>query len=231
MRQHVHRLSVSELIGPINELEAANAPAELFVVGRHDWLRTVPRVAVVGSRRATEAGRDEATAIVRHLVERDALVVSGLAEGIDQVVHSTAIETRGRTAAVLGTPLSSCFPRCNLGLQHRMMEEHVVLSQFTPERPVGRGAFPLRNRTMALLTHATIVVEAGERSGTRHQVWEAIRLGRPVLLARALLDAELTWATEAQQYGAVVFETLDELSAALDALVPGEPVEDLLEHA
>lgn len=225
------QFDVADLIGPLNDLEERYAPKELFVAGHHEWLSSVPRVSVVGSRTASDAGLEQARAVARLLVKRDALVVSGLAAGIDRSAHEATIQAGGRTAAILGTPLTSFYPRSNTRLQQELMRDHVVVSQFPSDRPEGRGAFPRRNRTMALLTHATVVIEAGEKSGTRHQAWEAIRLGRPVLLSRALLDAELEWAREVLQYGAVVFETTEELGLALDDLVPSALVDDLLDIA
>ena len=117
-----------------------------------------------------------------------------------------AISAGGRTIAVLGTPLDEYFPAKNRALQERIIREHLAVSQFAPGVPSQRGNFPMRNRTMALLSDTTVIVEAGEKSGSLHQGWEALRLGRPLFLFESLLrDASLSWAAEMERYGAQAF--------------------------
>ena len=101
------------------------------------------------------------------------IVVSGLACGIDTAAHTAAIESGGKTIAVLGTPLDDTYPQENQALQSLIMAQHLAVSQFAPGAGTQPKNFPVRNRTMALLTDATVIVEAGEKSGTVHQGWEA----------------------------------------------------------
>ena len=92
------------------------------------------------------------------------------------------------------------------------MQEHLAVSQFAPGVPSRPGNFPMRNRTMALLSDATVIVEAGEKSGSLHQGWEALRPGRPLFLLESLLrDSALSWAREMEGYGAqaLVLENLE----------------------
>jgi DNA processing protein len=85
------------------------------------------------------------------------------------------------------------------------MKEQLVLSQFPHGYHVQPKNFPIRNRTMALISHATIIVEAAEKSGSLHQGWEALRLGRPLfMLDETIRDESLTWPREFQKYGAQV---------------------------
>ena len=129
-------------------------------------------------------------------------MVSGLARGIDAIAHETAIENGGRTIAGFGTPLDCFYPRENEALQRRIMTEHLAVSQFPHGYPVLRKSFPMRNRTMALLSHASVIVEAGDGSGTLPQGWEALRLGRPLFILKSLVqDDSLTWPAEMMQYG------------------------------
>ncbi len=105
------------------------------------------------------------------------------------------------------------------------MSEHLVVSQFAPGSSGGRKCFPMRNRTMALISDATVIVEAGEASGTLHQGWEALRLGRPLfLLESAATNPNLNWPKEMLSYGAEVLseETVDFF---FDALPEGSRVE------
>lgn len=206
------------LLGPLNEVEKKNAPRRLFVAGDRMLLSSGPRVSIVGSRRASPKGRAFARRISEILVSRGAVVVSGLAEGIDTEAHEAAIAADGRTIAVLGTSLDESFPTKNRPLQERIMREHLAVSQFAAGVPSRPGNFPMRNRTMALLSDATVIVEAGEKSGSLHQGWEALRLGRPLFLADAAVsDNSLSWPAEFMRYGAVVLPS-DEIGLLFEFL-------------
>jgi DNA processing protein len=182
--------SAEELLGPLNEVEKKNAPTRLFVVGHREILDTGARVSIVGSRKASEKGLDHAWGLSHRLAEAGIVIVSGLAEGVDTSAHKAAIEARGRTVAVLGTPLDEYFPAMNRGLQTLIMQEHLCISQFPSGSPSMRGHFPMRNRTMALISDATVIVEAGEKSGSLHQGW-AIGL-TPCSSRSPLGDSSLT---------------------------------------
>lgn len=199
-----------DALGPLNPIEKKNAPDTIFAEGDLSLLREGLRVAVVGSRKATEDGIKRARVVTRELVRQGITVVSGLAEGIDTVAHRTAMEAGGRTIAVLGTPLSKAYPVKNADLLEEIKRNHLAISQFPEGYPGKAENFPRRNRTMALICDATIVIEAGEKSGTRHQGWEAIRLGRHVyLLENVAEDPALSWPKELLAYGAQVLRRDD----------------------
>jgi DNA processing protein len=123
-------------------------------------------VSVVGARKASSDGLKRAAKLARILVKHGAIVVSGLAEGIDAAAHTASVDAGGRTIAVIGTPLSETFPTKHRGLQQLLMREHLVVSQFPEGHPTTRRNFPLRNRTMALLSDASVIVEASDGSGS-----------------------------------------------------------------
>ncbi len=211
--EHIE-LTPEVLLGQLNEVEAKHAPETLFASGDVDMLRFAARVAIVGSRKASPEGLRRARRLSYILAQRDVVVVSGLAEGIDTAAHLAAIEGRGRTVAVLGTPLDQFYPKSNIELQQRLMEEQLVLSQFPFGCPIQRSNFPTRNRTMALISHATVIMEAGETSGSLSQGWEALRLGRSLFIAQSIVDNKsLIWPEKMIEYGALVLsdDTLDQL--------------------
>lgn len=211
----------ADLIGPLNDVERHFAPAWLYLTGRPALLREGLRVAIVGSREASEDGARRAMRLARILSERGITVVSGLARGIDTAAHRATIDARGNTIAVLGTPLDQCNPSSNRELQARIGAEHLLVSQFKTGGDVQRHHFVLRNRTMALLSDASVIVEAGEKSGSLSQGWEALRLRRPLFLMRSLFeDASLHWPHEMFRYGARVLSAPEELLEAL----PPEPI-------
>ncbi len=206
------------LIAARNEVEEKHIPKELYTLGDVSLLTKGHRVSVVGTRKPTDEGIRRAKILVKELVQNKIIVVSGLAEGIDTIAHRTAIECSGKTIAVLGTPLDKPYPAKNKDLFEIIAKDHLAISQFPSGYPVTPKNFPIRNRTMALITDATIIIEAGEKSGTRHQGWEALRLGRQVFLLESVVkEAQLSWAKEMLEYGAEVL-TRDALPSFLEEL-------------
>ena len=207
-------------LGPLNPTEAKFAPKEIFYAGHPDILDRGFRVSIVGSRDASPDGLRRAKRLAEMVCERQGVVVSGLAKGIDTAAHRAAIDAGGRTIAVLGTPLSKSYPAENAELQRLIMSEYLCLSQFPPGRPTQPRDFPLRNRTMALISDATVIVEAGVTSGSISQGWEALRLGRGLFIAESLVNnPKLPWPKEMMGYGAQVLssETMEEFFETLPA--------------
>ncbi|HEX4047603.1 MAG TPA: DNA-processing protein DprA, partial [Elusimicrobiota bacterium] len=191
------KVTIDELLGPLNSVERKHAPAALFVSGDKGLCRDFARVSVIGTREPSSEGIKRTQAVVRMLTEKRVVVVSGLARGVDACAHLTAIECGGRTIAVLGTPLDIAYPKENGELQRLIMTKHLAVSQFPSGYAVQPKNFAIRNRTMALLSHATVIIEAGESSGTLHQGWEALRLGRPLFLMESLTKRkDLKWPGE-----------------------------------
>jgi DNA processing protein len=219
-RLETRHFTPEQLLGPLNPLEQHHAPKRLFVAGHAEWLSERPRVSIVGSRRSSMAGLKRAARLARVLTDHNVLVVSGLAEGIDWSAHVAAIEAGGRTIAVIGTSLSNAYPAKHRALQEQMMRDHLVVSQFPGGHPTSRRNFPMRNRTMALLSDASVIVEAGEGSGSLSQGWEALRLGRPLFLMASILERrDLSWPKTMLDYGALVLKNPSELLARLPARV------------
>jgi len=206
------RYAPEKLLGPLSPIERKNAPEILFAAGRIELLTHGRRVAVVGTRTPSPDGAKRAARLARFLAENGVTVVSGLALGIDTVAHRTAIEHGGATIAVLATPLDQVTPKENADLQQEIMKDHLALSQFASGYPIKRSNFPRRNRTMALVSDASVIVEASATSGTLHQGYEALRLGRPLFLLKSVFDtAGLDWPAEMLHYGARVLSEPEEL--------------------
>lgn len=218
--------SPQDLLGPMNEVEQKNAPKALCVAGDTDILEEGARVSIVGSRKASPEGLRRASRLAALLAGRGIVVVSGLAEGIDTAAHTAAMKhERARTVAVLGTPLDQVYPRQNAALQEQIMRDHLAVSQYAVGSPVQRKNFPLRNRTMALISDATVIIEAGDTSGSLSQGWEALRIGRPLFLAKSVTeDPALEWPAEMIHYRAEVLSdpTLEEFFDSLPARVPAK---------
>ena len=214
-----------ELLGPQSELERKHAPELLFAAGDVELILRSTRVSVIGARKPTPAGLRRARKLAVELAREGVVVVSGLAEGIDTAAHDGVLAAGGRTIAVLGTPLDVCYPQQNRELQRRIMTEHLALSPFAPGSPVARRNFPYRNRVMALISDATVIVEADDTSGALAQGWEAIRLGRPLFILESLAAApDLAWPGKMLRYGARVMTSTKPLLDLLPLRVATVPV-------
>lgn len=170
-------------------------------------------VCIVGSRSPHPDSVGATRWIVKGLVERGVTIISGLAEGIDQAAHSAALEMKARTVGVIGTGIDKYYPASSKALQQRMENgEGMVLSQFKPGSSPTRSSFPMRNGLMSAYGEATIIIEASEKSGTRHQAKQAVKHGRPLILSPQV-SRETSWGRELSSdplIDARVGETLDE---------------------
>ena len=212
------QFTCEELLGPLNEVEAKYAPKCIYAQGDRDILSNGFRVSIVGSRKASMDGLRRARKLAQLVCSHGGVVVSGLAAGIDAAAHKGAITAGGRTVAVIGTALDKFYPRENADLQRLIMAEHLCISQFPIGYPITPGNFPMRNRTMALFSDATAIVEAGEKSGSISQGWEALRLGRSLFISKWLVEeAGLEWPRKMMEYGAQVLtdDSVEELFLAL----------------
>jgi len=170
-------------------------------------------IAVIGTRKVSEAGRKRASRFARELVERDVVVVSGLAAGVDAIALGSAIRSGGRVIAVIGTPLNKAYPAQNVDMQEEIYRSHLLLSQFEIGERTFPSSFPARNRTMAAISDASVIIEASETSGTLHQAAECVRLGRWLGISKSVVeDPDLTWPEKFLKYEkCVVLESTGDL--------------------
>jgi DNA processing protein len=147
-------------------------------------------LAIVGSRAASDYGLAQARRLAADLARLGFVVVSGLARGIDAAAHRGALEAGGRTMAVIPSGLEAIAPRHHRALAREIAVHGTLLSEWAHGDPRGRGVFVQRNRLIAALSAATVVVEAAERSGALTTAAAALRLGRPVLAVPGDVDRE-----------------------------------------
>ena len=157
------------------------APLALWVVGNQPLVRVAQRAAaIVGTRAATNYGTHVAAELAAGLCERGVAVVSGAAYGIDGAAHRSALAVDGLTVAVLASGVDGAYPRGHGSLLHRIRMHGVVVSEYPPGVVPARYRFLVRNRLVAALSGATVVVEAGLRSGAANTAAWARALGRVV---------------------------------------------------
>lgn len=191
-------------------------PKALWLRGDESLL-SAPTVAIIGSRDCSPEGIKRAQQLARDLAKAGVVVVSGLAKGIDTAAHKAAIDAGGRTIAVIGTGMDRAYPAENKALQELIATKHLLVSQFAEGSVVRQSNFPARNRTMALVAKCTVVIEAGDSSGTLSQAAETQRLGRKLFIAKSVLSTPgLSWPARFLQSGAVLLEDVRQVLESLD---------------
>ncbi|MFI5239495.1 MAG: DNA-processing protein DprA [Gemmatimonadales bacterium] len=191
-------------------------PRELHYAGDIAILSR-PCVAIVGSRQYTSYGARIARELATALASAGACIVSGMAFGIDAIAHRAALDADGLTAAVLGTGVDVVYPKGNRALYDDIAEHGVVLSELQPGVGPFRGCFPRRNRIIAGLCRLTIVVEAGEKSGSLITANCAVEFGRAVAAVPGAIDSpQSAGANQLLRDGAHVIASIDDALALAD---------------
>lgn len=161
-------------------------PEQIWLRGRAELLAPRPRIAVVGTRSPTPYGQQQAERLASAFARAGAVVVSGLARGIDEVAHRAALTVGGDTLAVLGCGVDRPWPAGPLSDQ--LAAEGLLLSEYEPGTPPARHHFPLRNRLIAALSQAVVVVEAAFRSGSLITARWAVDQGAKVYAVPGRVD-------------------------------------------
>ncbi len=225
---------------PARLKQIAGRPPVLFVRGQiqpaDDW-----SVAVVGTRRVSPYGRQVTEEMSRGLAQNGVTVTSGLARGVDGIAHAAALDSGGRSIAVLANGLDSVYPPEHTGLAHRVEAAGAIVS----EHPLGvqprAEYFPRRNRILAGLTLGTLIVEAGKGSGALHTANWANEQNREVFAVPGRITSPTSEATNALiQQGMAklvtqVSDILEELNlqmvehqGELSTLIPEDPTQALI---
>jgi DNA processing protein len=196
----VHALCRCDVRYPVPLRDLGDAPAVLYVRGELARLErglATDRVAIVGARRATEYGLQQARGLGRGLAAAGLTVVSGMALGVDAAAHVGALDAGGLTLAVLACGPERPYPASKRRLHARIAEAGAVVAELPPGTAARRWCFPARNRIIAALAQATVVVEAGERSGSLITAGQAADLGREVAAVPGLVTAPMAAGTNA----------------------------------
>ena len=189
----LRRRELPRLLGAIHD-----PPRVLFLRGEGETaLLDLPTVAVVGARACSSYGRSVARLLARELAAAGAVVVSGMARGIDGEAHRGALDARGITVAVLGCGVDRDYPAAHAELARRICERGLVVSEYEPGIEPAPWRFPARNRIIAGLSRATVVVEARERSGALITADFALEEGREVLAVPGEITSALSAGTNA----------------------------------
>jgi len=196
--------------------EISQPPPVLYLRGeitpQDEWA-----VAIVGTRKYTPYGQQVAEEVAAFLARNGVTVVSGLARGIDSIAHQAALNVGGRSIGILGNGVDFIYPPENEGLARQMMEKGAVMSDYPLGTPPESFNFPPRNRIISGLSLATVIVEAGQRSGALITAEFAANQGREVFAVPGKINAPQSKGTNRLiQEGAHPLLHPEDLMAALD---------------
>lgn len=220
-----------ELVGinseayPLLLKEIPDPPALLYVRGNSELLNT-PQLAIVGSRRCSRQGAENAFQFARQLAEGGFTVSSGLALGIDAESHRGALEGGGNTIAVLGTGVNISYPRRNAALYQRMVEEGTVMSEFPLGAGPRPGNFPVRNRIISGMSLGVLVVEGAPQSGSLVTARCALEQGREVFaIPGSIHSPGSRGCHQLIRQGATLVETTGHIMEGLGGWMPSNTVD------
>lgn len=198
--------------------DQTDADMEIYFAGDLTLLQR-PAVSVIGARNVSESGAARARRISRELSGAGVVVTSGLAKGVDIAAHRATLEAGGDTVAVIGTPLEKCYPIEHAAVQEEIWSQHLLLSQFKAGTRTFQSDFPKRNRLMAAVTDASVIIEASDSSGTLHQAAECVRLNRWLFIAQSVVtDSRLEWPQKFMKYEKCV--ALQSVTDITDRILP-----------
>ena len=167
-------------------------------------------ISVVGTRKASSKGVENTRKLVKELSDKKFTIVSGLATGIDSIAHQSAIENKGRTIGVIGTPINQCYPKENQTLQNQIAKDFLLISQVPfykyKHEPFDHHKFhfPRRNMTMASISEATVIVEASDTSGSLIQARECLKQNKKLfILDLCFHNSKITWPMDYEKKGAI----------------------------
>ncbi|MFQ5734943.1 MAG: DNA-processing protein DprA, partial [Planctomycetaceae bacterium] len=177
-------------------------------------------VAIVGSRRCTLYGRQQAERLAAGLANAGVTVVSGLARGIDGTAHQAAIDAGGRTLAVTATGLATVYPPEHADLAEEITRRGAVVSEFPLDQAPTPGLFPQRNRIISGLSLGVVIVEAARRSGALHTARHAMEQGREVFAVPGRIDSAASDAChDLIRDGATLVRNVDDILDELGPLI------------
>lgn len=190
-----------------------HSPEILYSKGNRSLISTLPRVAIVGSRRPTSYGRKVASELSKFLAARDVTVVSGLALGIDAIAHRAALDMNGYTIAVLASGVNRAYPRTNASIYHEIIQKNgLILSEKAFDEQPKPYEFPLRNRLISAISDIVVVIEAAEASGTLTTAMHGLNQGKTIFALPGSIYSELSRGTNKLIYdGALPLINFDDV--------------------
>lgn len=199
-------------------LRKVDHPIELFYYKGNLDLLSNPAVSIVGSRKVSSDGKRRAQKLAYQLVKEGFAIVSGLAAGVDTAAHEAAILSGGKTIGVIGTPIDDYYPKENKELQNKIAKDYLLISQVPFYRhkiehfKAHKNNFPRRNKTMAAISEATVIVEASDTSGSLTQARSCLQQGKKLfILDSCFKNKDITWPHSYEKKGAIRVKDISDI--------------------
>lgn len=193
--KHIKKITIDSKAYPEALRKIKNPPRQLYIIGNERILNS-ESVAIIGSRSATEIGKDRARKWSNTLSSQGITIISGMAKGIDTQAHIGAIETKGNTIAVMGTGFGTIFPKENENLFNKIIKQNgAIVTEYDYNIGISSHQFIERNRIVSGLAKAVLIIEAKYRSGTTTTASFAKREGRKIFCIPHDIDDKSGYGT------------------------------------
>lgn len=177
---------------PKSLLNLYDPPAVIYLKGKVELLANPKKIAIIGSREATDYSAESIKAILPPLVNEDYVIISGLAKGADTLAHQITMSLGGQTIAVLGTGLFHVYPKQNLKLSNEMEKNQLLLTEYPPYITPQKWNFPMRNRIISGLSQGVVITEATKKSGTVSTMEHALENGKEIFAIPGSIHSSLS---------------------------------------
>ncbi|WP_144509270.1 DNA-processing protein DprA [Bacillus sp. FJAT-22090] len=177
---------------PSNLLNLYDPPAVLYTKGDINLLQNDKKIAIIGSRKATDYSKRCISKILPPLIEQGIVIVSGLAKGADTLAHEITMKYGGKTIAVLGSGFFHLYPKQNVDLAEEIAKNHLLITEYPPYMTPKKWNFPMRNRIISGLSNGVVITEAEEKSGTVSTMEHALENGKEIFAIPGSIDSPLS---------------------------------------
>jgi DNA processing protein len=177
---------------PKSLLNLYDPPAVIYLKGKIELLANPKKIAIIGSREATDYSAESIKSILPPLVNEEYVIISGLAKGADTLAHQITMNLGGQTIAVLGTGLFHVYPKQNLKLSNEMEKNQLLLTEYPPYITPQKWNFPMRNRIISGLSQGVVITEATKKSGTVSTMEHALENGKEIFAIPGSIHSPLS---------------------------------------
>lgn len=192
----VKTLTLQSPLFPADLTHIADSPRQLYYLGNLEQILSVPRLAIVGSRKVSAYGKSVTLRLAREAAEQGIAIVSGLALGVDGLAHQGALEAGGVTLAVLPSGLDKIYPATHQQLAERILKQGgALITEYPYDSEPYKTNFLARNRIISGLSDAVLITEAAARSGSLNTANHALEQGRTVMAVPGNITSELSAGT------------------------------------
>ena len=214
-----YSLMIGERLYPSAWLEIPKPPLLVYFRGHIEWLQE-PLISIVGTRAISSQGQRDASSLTQALCQAGYVCVSGMALGVDAMVHRTALSCPGgKTIAVLPAGFGTCYPRSHASLMNELGQSNLLLSEYQPHIGIKKHHFIMRNRLVAGIAPALVVVEAALRSGSLITANFALQYNREIYVCPGhLSDANSAGCNQLIEAGANAIYSLPDFLGELETL-------------